>query len=117
MGMRPCGRVLWPLPGGYDIMAPGAKNGAVGLPTLYIIYVSRDNPPQVGRQKWGWDAECPVPIFVIKGTRRASGGPRTARSKGPAICRKAGRGVTAAAAGLSRRCGCQSCRLCRPRRR
>lgn len=57
------------------------------------------------------------PSLALEGTRRASDGPRTARSKGPAICRKAGRGVTAAAAGLSRRCGCQSCRLCRPRRR
>ena len=48
-------------------MAPGATNGAVGLPTLHIIYVSRDNLPQAGKQKWGWDAECPVPIFGVRG--------------------------------------------------
>ena len=56
------------------------------------------------------------PFLALEGTRRASGGPRTARSKGPGTA--PGRhGVTAAAAGLPRRCGCQSCRLCRPRRR
>ena len=56
------------------------------------------------------------PSLALEGTRRASDGPRTARSKGPALCRKAGRGVTL------RRRACpatwrQSCRLCRPRRR
>ena len=63
----------------------------------------------------GRRVSCPH-FLVSEGTRRASDGPRTARSKGPAICRKAGRGVTL------RRRACpatwrQSCRLCRPRRR
>ena len=62
------------------------------------------------------------PSLALEGTRRrrrrqGQATAKPARSKGPAICRKAGRGVTAAAAGLPRRCGCQSCRLCRPRRR
>ena len=47
----------------------------------------------------GRRVSCPH-FWVLEGTRRASDGLRTARSKGPALCRKAGRGVTAAAAGL-----------------
>ena len=39
MRMRPRGRILWPLPGGYDIKAPGAKNGAVGDPAYLNIYM------------------------------------------------------------------------------
>lgn len=116
-GCVPRGRVLG-LAGGHDSMAPGAKNGAVGDPAYLIIYVSRniirrrraDKKMGMGRR-----VSCPH-FWVLEGTRRASDGPRTARSKGPAICRKAGRGVTL------RRRACpatwrQSCRLCRPRRR
>ena len=60
------------------------------------------------------------PSLALEGTRRrrrrqGQATAKPARSKGPAICRKAGRGVTL------RRRACpatwrQSCRLCRPRR-
>ena len=68
-------------------------------------------------KKMGMGRRVSCPHFLVsEGTRRASDGPRTARSKGPAICRKAGRGVTLRrrAYPATRR---QSCRLCRPRRR
>ena len=100
-------------------MAPGATKWCGRRPSLpYILYMYHETICRRRANKNG-DGTLSVlsPFLALEGTRRASDGPRTARSKGPAICRKAGRGVTAAAAGLPRRCGCQSCRLCRPRRR
>ena len=116
-GCVPRWRVLWPLPGNFDFKAPGAKNGAVGDPAYLIIYVSRNIiRRRRANKKMGMGRRVSCPHFwVLEGTRRASDGPRTARSKGPAICRKAGRGVTLRrrAYPATRR---QSCRLCRPRR-
>ena len=56
------------LPWGMTAWPTVQQNGAVGDPAYLIyIYITRYDPPQAGRQKWGWDAECPVLIFGIRG--------------------------------------------------
>lgn len=91
MEMRPRGRVLWPLPGGYDIKAPRREKWCGRL--AYLIYMY---PNMIRRRRANNDGDRTPsvlsPSLALEGTRRASDGPRTARSKGPAICRKAGAG-------------------------
>ena len=93
-GCVPRWRVLWPLPGNFDFKAPGAKNGAVGDPAylIYIICITRYDPPQAGKQKNGdgtprvlspffWCQRAPEGQAAAHG-RRAVRAPRSAARQG-----------------------------------